>query len=106
MSGWGCNVNSNGRILESKDPPLLSLLGPPPLLQAKDPISEATCPFPMESLSRRFPPGPQAWAFNNSRRQGLTQPFIRAGDHAPSGPAAAQVGSPSQLCFRETLPPG
>lgn len=54
----------------------------------------------------------EAWVSNNSRRpgadparyQGRRSRAIRAGDHEPSGPAAAQVGSPSQLHFRETLP--
>lgn len=57
-------------------------------------------------LSHREPqPMPlEAWSPNNSADPRLTRPFIRAGDHEPSGPTAAQVGSPSQLHFRETLP--
>lgn len=58
-------------------------------------------PFPTEGLSRcPWGPGPPTIATD----PGLTWPFIRPGDRTPSGPTAAQVGSPSQLRFRETLP--
>lgn len=89
LTWW--DTGEQGPILLS---PSLAL---PHLCKPQDPIPEKACP-----LSHGKP-----WqvprASNNSTTPGLTQPFIRAGDHAPSGPAAAQVGSPSQLRFRETL---
>lgn len=101
LSAWGSlqNQMTGGQkartSLFSPCPALPHLCKPP------DPVPEQACsPFP-----RRASAGaPGGWASNNSCRPGADLALYQAGDLAPSGPTAAQVGSPSQLRFRETLP--
>lgn len=96
--GRGCELKwpdtgELGPNLFSPCPALPQLCKPPgPSLRRPAPLSHGE-QVPLEA-------GPPTIAAD----PGLTLPFIRAGDRAPSGPTAAQVGSPSQLRFRETLP--
>lgn len=95
-------VNSKGRTSESEDAtPSLPARPSPTSGSHRTRRGEGLLPFPTEGLSRcPWRPGLPTIA----AEPGLTQPFIRAGDRAPPGPTAAQVGSPSRLRFRETLP--
>lgn len=97
--GLGCELK--WQVTEQEPDPLSSCPALPRLCQPPAPSQRRPAP-----LSHREPrPMPlEAWSPNNSADPGLTRPFIGAGDHEPSGPTAAQVGSPSQLHFRETLP--
>lgn len=96
----GCELQC--QVTEQEPDPLSSCLALPRLCQPPAPSQRwaAWAPFPPRAPARPL----EAWGPDNSADPGLTRPFIGAGDHQPSGPTAAQVGSPSRFHFRETLP--